>query len=39
VVWNGSSGEICKERISNLVVEEAERIIGVGEGRARSAGD
>src|SRR5208337_538114 len=39
VVRNGNIGEVWKERLSNVAVEEAERITGLGKGRARSAGD
>jgi hypothetical protein len=34
VVISAHSGKISKEPLSNLIVEEAERIIGVGEERA-----
>jgi hypothetical protein len=39
VVINANNSEVSKKPLPNVVVEEAERIIGVGEGRARSAGD
>jgi hypothetical protein len=39
MVINASSSEVSKKALSNVVVEEAERIIGIGEGRARSVGD
>jgi hypothetical protein len=39
VVIYASSSEVSKKPLSIVVVEEAERIIGIGEGRARSAGD
>jgi hypothetical protein len=36
---DASSSEVSKERLSNVVVEKADRISGLGEGCARSAGD
>jgi hypothetical protein len=39
VIINASSSEVSEKPLSNVVVEEAERIIGIGEGRARSVGD
>jgi hypothetical protein len=39
MVINANSSKVTQESLSNLVVEKAERIIGIGEGRARSAGD
>jgi hypothetical protein len=31
---NANSSKVSKEPLSNVVVEEAERIVGIGEGRA-----
>jgi hypothetical protein len=38
-VINANSSEVSKKPLSIIAVEEAERIVGLGEGRARSAGD
>jgi hypothetical protein len=36
---DASRSEVYKESLSNVAVKEAERIIGIGEGRSRGAGD
>jgi uncharacterized protein YabE (DUF348 family) len=39
VVIKRNGSEVSKKPLSNVVVEEAERINGIGEGRTRRAGD
>jgi hypothetical protein len=39
MVHDARSSEVSQKHLSNVVVEKAERIIGIGEGRAGGAGD